>query len=48
MNDIVECASCKRMFPDTVGTRVCPDGHENPWADDDDDYGDEYLKRVTI
>ena len=38
--DLIECSTCRRMFADTDGTRVCPAGHENPWADDEATYAD--------
>lgn len=44
--EIVECHTCKRMFTDTDGTRVCPRGHENAWATDDDEH-EEHLRGVT-
>lgn len=46
--DIVECSSCRRMFNDADGTRVCPNGHENDWAADEDEYGDDYVRKVTF
>lgn len=33
--DIIECATCRRMFRNTDGTAVCPNGHENEWSDTD-------------
>ncbi|MHA0288300.1 hypothetical protein ACXYX3_17845 [Mycobacterium sp. C3-094] len=44
--DYIECNTCRRMFPDTDGTRVCPSGHENAWATDEDEHT-EHLNGVT-
>lgn len=44
--EIVECTTCMRMFRDTKGDRVCPDGHENNWATDEDELT-EHLRGVT-
>lgn len=48
---IVECATCFTMFRDNDDTAgVCPQGHENHWADDDDrddGYGYGYLSKVV-
>lgn len=46
--EIVECTTCMAMFRDTNGTRICPRGHENNWANDEDEYGNDYLRKVTI
>lgn len=44
--EVVECSRCRRMFRDTDGTRVCPQGHENNWATDESE-NEEHLKGIT-
>lgn len=43
--DVIECSTCHRMFPNTDNTGVCPEGHENNWAAEDDEYP---IGQVTI
>ena len=45
--DIVECSICHRQFNNTDDTGVCPNGHQNAWAADEDEYGSDYLRGVT-
>lgn len=37
MPDLIECPTCRRMFPDTDDTGVCPQGHETRGLVDHDD-----------
>jgi len=44
--DLIECSTCLRMFANDKGSGVCPAGHHNAWADEDEMDRLDYLGKV--